>query len=153
MEYGLAIGVIYRSRPITVSEHYLTRRITKGAIAGFIGGAIAFILVVILIDMIGIPYMFHRIHFYPSHISAYALGVMWGSIFGALYAIFFDRIPRTGVMKGLYFGLILWIIANIRPALLMASHWGNHWVIAFTVIGIFIFSSYGLVLGVLYKKK
>ncbi|MCX6659978.1 MAG: hypothetical protein NTX81_06320 [Candidatus Bathyarchaeota archaeon] len=82
------------------------------------------------------------------------INIVWGIIFGYLYARFYDPIPGKGVMKGLYCGLLIWLVSNIRSVSIngllptiapwgISYLWCGFWAMVIT---------YGPVLGALYKK-
>ncbi len=81
------------------------------------------------------------------------LTVIFGAIFGAMYARFHDQIPGDGASKGLYFGLMIWLVKDIAagvyigvvdriPSITIGLIYG----------GFFMWIAYGPVLGTLYKK-
>jgi len=79
---------------------------------------------------------------------------------GFIYEKFYDSIPGKGIMKGLYFGLLVWLIKDVIAGTytiysgIMISGL-IEWVAAginLFVIGIYMWPIYGLVLGYLYKK-
>jgi hypothetical protein len=90
--------------------------------------------------------------------SIMVTNVIWGIIFGFLYERFYDLIPGKGVMKGFVYGLLIWLVSNIRSVSIMGLAlaypftvapwgitylWGGFWAVVV---------AYGPVLGVLYKK-
>ena len=93
------------------------------------------------------------IRWYASQIG---FNLVWGAIFGALYVKFQNQIPGKGISKGLVFGLLLWAIHGIYPAIFHLTivsppwvSWALGWMIGSFVVRVL---GYGLVLGVLYKK-
>jgi len=134
-----------------------SKSILTGAIAGFFAGIMFLIFGNILI----------RIGFITPPISAdiwyglytlvflagISLGVIWGIIFGVVYSILYDSIPGKGVMKGLYFGILIWIIKDIAAGSyigLMGS--GPNLALSLILVGFFMWIVYGPVLAYLYKK-
>jgi len=86
-----------------------------------------------------------------AHIS---LGLIWGSIFGLIYSRYYDSTPGKGVLKGLYFGLIIWLIKDVASGsysiLILQQAQTAKFLIYY---GFFMWIIYGLVLGYLYKKE
>jgi len=136
----------------------LKNPILAGVIAGIVMGPLMIIMGNITAIQIGFieppggkeiwgPSMFMLLGL--AHIS---LGVIWGSIFGAIYAFIYDIIPSKGVMKGLYFGLMIWLIKDIAAgsytALILVQF---QTAINLIYYGFFMWIIYGLVLGYLYK--
>ena len=79
--------------------------------------------------------------------------------FGFIYEKFYDSIPGKGIMRGLYFGLLIWCIKDVIAGTyciysgIMISGL-IEWVAAginLIVIGIYMWTIYGLILGYLYK--
>ena len=81
------------------------------------------------------------------------LAMILGAVFGAIYLKFYDLVPGKGVSKGLYFGLMIWLIKNIAggadEALLFLEIPSA---IRLIFVGFFLWVTYGFVLGALYKK-
>jgi hypothetical protein len=78
--------------------------------------------------------------------------IIFGAIFGAIYAKMYDCVWGTGIMKGVYAGLIIWLIKDIAagtfvyimgvPPITTSLIWN----------GFFMWVAWGLVIGYLYKK-
>jgi len=85
-------------------------------------------------------------------LAAISLGVIWGTIMGAIYARFYDRVPGKGILKGLYFGLLIWLIKDIMAGSYLAlTMLEIPSAIILIINGFFMWSAYGLMLGYLYK--
>jgi hypothetical protein len=83
------------------------------------------------------------------------LSIVFGAIFGALYSRFHDPIPGKGISKGIYFGLMIWLVKDIAagafvPLLSRRLDWTVS--IALIFVGFFEWIVYGSLLGALYKK-
>ena len=86
-------------------------------------------------------------------VTVIVLTVVFGAIFGAIYSKLCDSIPGEGVMKGLYFGLMIWLIHDISQSAFLAFVDKEITLAISTVFaGFFIWIVYGLVIGKLYKK-
>lgn len=83
-----------------------------------------------------------------------ALDIFWGMIGGAAYSYLHNMIPGKGVVKGLYFGLSIWVIKDIAAGSYLALTM-NEVNSAMLLIsgGFFMWIVYGPVLGYLYKKE
>lgn len=46
-----------------------------------------------------------------------AIGIIWGAIFGVIYPLFYDKIPGKGILKGLVYSLIIFVITHEMVAL------------------------------------
>jgi len=125
--------------------------VVAGAGAGVVGGIVGLVF-----GVIGSQMGLYRLSPLPITYlvsTAMVLIVIFGAIFGAIYVKFYDAIPGKGVSKGLYFGLMIWLINSIAPG----AHLGIHSMefniaIRLVFVYFFVWISYGPVLGVLYKK-
>ena len=122
-----------------------------GAVAGLISG--------IMCSFLGYVWVLLRIfEFSPGplidvFVSITLLTVIFGAIFGFIYARFYSLIPSEGFKKGLYFGLMIWFIKDIAAGSYV-TFVARQIAIGFDLIvgGLYMWIIYGLVLGVLYKK-
>ena len=159
--YGLSIGILYKffqgkyylnQKKLKISKHDIAMGIQSGAIAGLIGGMIITFAHIILWDPLFVSESLLDINFYISQFGSHAfMNMMWGAVFGILYAIFYSRIPGKIIFKGVAFAILIFFITSFRVAIgcLLYGNipsfigWGN---------GIFLFLVYGLLLGLLYRK-
>ncbi len=134
---------------------------------GIIGGAIAGIAVGIL-DLVvararsGIwePYCIARLgELYPPPLYGIMTATISGIVLGAIYSRLYPSIPGETVTKGVYYGLFVWIIAD------MAGFGLFVWIIQDIAYGPYIFSPfvyaiirlsmwlvYGAMLGAVFEK-
>jgi hypothetical protein len=80
------------------------------------------------------------------------LGMIWGVIFGIFHSILYDSIPGQDITKGLFYGMIIFLISCVRHIYLAMLYGFILFGIGATFIGLFTFLIYGLVLGYLYRK-
>ena len=135
----------------------------KGMIAGAISGVIMGILVTpiyVISILIGVSEILVSeavwdLSMYMLTISAHvSLGLIWGIIFGLLYSKYYESTPGKGVMKGLYFGLIIWIVKDLAAGSYTAFILQEGQTAKFLIYyGFFMWIIYGLILGMLYKKS
>jgi len=129
---------------------------SAGIIAGFVGGVVAFILIIIgNITGIWVPFegALNDVVFLTNQaVTHIGLNTIWGTIFGLIYSRFYDLIPGKGIWKGLYFGLLLFLIINISQASYLAAFGSFFWVIGNFYVAFPIRIIYGFVLGALYEK-
>jgi hypothetical protein len=78
--------------------------------------------------------------------------LIWGAIFGILFAFFYERVPGHNISKGLIFSMIIFSITNLPLAIHSIVYGIFAGFFAWT-FAIFAFIAYGLVLGYLYKPK
>jgi len=129
----------------------LKNAILAGAIAGLVSGIITAMIVIIgyslgLWGMMSIPSI-------ELVTNMLVLTIFFGVIFGAIYAKFYDSIPGKSAIKGLIFGLMIWLIKDIAAGAYVAFTMREFAVgINLIVGGSYMWIIYGLVLGYLYKK-
>ena len=122
--------------------------IYAGAIAGIVGGIVGVIF----------GYIGSAMKLFPvtdpltSPVGMIVLTIIFGAIFGRLYSKFRDPIPGSGPMKGINFGLMIWLIKDIAAGAYLAVTM-LHVVdaIALIFIGFFMWIAYGYVLERLRK--
>ena len=86
-------------------------------------------------------------------LALFSLSVIWGIFFGVIYGRFFDNIPSKGVMKGLVYGILVWIAKDVAAGSYAAMIFMAMYIsINLSIVGFFMWIVYGLVLGYLYKK-
>jgi hypothetical protein len=135
----------------------LKNYIIAGLIAGFVSGIVWFIFHISgLWDLFLVPPFFDPVDIQTLALIDIIQGSIWGIIFGAFYALFYDYIPAKGIKKGLYYGLIIWIIIFFRSTVIKTIHayvFKQH-IIPEAIASFFaICIAYGLLIGYLYKPK
>jgi hypothetical protein len=81
------------------------------------------------------------------------LGIIWGIIFSVIYSRISNCIPGKGVMKGVHFGLLIWVIKDIAAGSYTALiRMDVAWGIGLIVVGFFMWIVYGPLLWYLYEK-
>jgi hypothetical protein len=78
------------------------------------------------------------------------INVIWGVFLGSIYSKIYDLIPGKRISKSLLFGLICYLITNIRGTALNLFYWYILSAISYMVF-IFPWIAYALVLGFLYE--
>jgi len=170
LSYGLVLGSIYE---FLSSRYYVSEERPKivqydwkggifpGVIAGIfggIGGTLSWIIaynlraVINILDLVlevnlGVP-------FFISHLG-YMIGTtaLWGVLFGAIYAKVYNLVPGRGMIKGIYYALVLWLISNIHSVSFFMVYGNITQAKALTWVGFLIFIFFGIVIGALYKKE
>ena len=133
--------------------------LTAGAIAGIVTGIVSFALGPMLaqigiIEPLGGTWEIWDPSFYVVYALAFiSLALIWGTIFGLIYSRYYDSAPGKGVIKGLLFGLMIWLIKDVAAGSYVALMWVEISIsVALIIAGFFMWIVYGLVLGYLYKK-
>ena len=125
-----------------------------GAISGLIAGFVFLVVGEIAIRIglsMGLWDPWFRPFLMNNTLVNIPLLVSWGVVLGIIYSKVYSLIPRSGILKGLVYGLFLYLIVSIRietftiPYGLVLSAAG-HIFAAF-----FEWTAYGLSLGLLYK--
>jgi hypothetical protein len=135
--------------------HNMKNSILVGLIAGFFSA-----IVMIIFNYSGLweSLSIYRYSYLPVDIQISVsyeiiLGSIWGIIWGAFYSFFYDYIPGEGLKKGIIYGLMVYIIAILRPAQIYSSFGGFSWAVLYSFTSFFsIAITYGLLIGYLYKK-
>jgi len=170
--FGLVLSFLYESlhdkynvpkEKKRIIQYNMKSGILPGAIAGFIGGIPAFISVVIgnILNLMELSPEYETILDYlvdiPFLTSQFVvhsgMHMLWGVIFGAVFAKVYNLVPRKGAVKGLYYGLIVLLITGMRYSIYTLAY-GD--IIAFwqwVLPEICAFITFGLVLGYLYKPE
>jgi len=129
-----------------------------GAIAGIVCGIVETIMAPILVDLLKIleapggQEIWDLPMIMLALLASISLGLIWGSIFAMIYNLIYGVIPGRGVMKGLRFGLMIWLVKDIAAASYLATWLQIPLAKAFILYGSFMWIAYGLVLGALYRK-
>jgi hypothetical protein len=128
----------------------------NGIVAGVIAGIIAGIVGVLYSFVyLGLPLAALNDPWWAIQIG---INTIWGGLFGFMYQRFHDLIPGKGVVKGVAFGFILWLVHAIYPATFIMAFWAQvPELTAFgttMALGGFIVRviAYGISIGFLFKK-
>ena len=80
-------------------------------------------------------------------------GIIGGLILGAIFGLAVHRIPgRNDKVKGIAFGIILWLLFDVLFGFLSRSEYGNTYYVLTVIAGLVSVVIYGYVLGVLFGK-
>jgi len=128
--------------------------LSAGTVAGVVGGIVSN-LSIFALAAVG---LIQASPFNPPMIqwvsAQFLLNVFWGAIFGFVYEKVYNLVPGQGVMKGLYFSLIMWIFVNIYiyTFYVFSMAYPIQVIIGTMLVGLVVRIFYGPVLGALYKK-
>jgi hypothetical protein len=167
--FGLILAVLYGRWYTDEKQQIVTydmkSGIHPGAIAGFIGGVLAYFCAVFY------PYIGLYPPEYPGYLtdnnfmmiqfgSHVFIHLFWGVIFGAIFAKAYNIVPKKGIVKGFYYGLFIFFISTVQIAtydwaygLTFNSILYTTWGIQYIIFDIVVYPVYGVILGYLYKKK
>ena len=162
--YGLAIGILYefmsnRYHVIKdkrlIKTHPIMSGFFPGTIAGCIYGVMAFssnLLMGILGIWAWIPNYLADIEFLLNQLGTHVFfNLIWGGIFGMLFAFFYERIPDGKISKSLIFSMIIFSITSFRVGIYYLVYGSFPGFFGWVFFGFFAFIPYGLLLGYLYK--
>ncbi|MCW4032844.1 MAG: hypothetical protein NWF08_05575 [Candidatus Bathyarchaeota archaeon] len=135
-------------------QNNLKAVIIYGFIAGLIAGIVAAICYII-VTMIGLSWS--TFGEYPVvNIAEFniIMSPIWGIIYGILFSRFQGAIPGRGLMKGFYYGLVLFLFNGVRDV----TFWFAYAtpidvIISFLFITFFASIVYGTLLRALYKTE
>lgn len=170
--YGLVIGFLYEFLSV---RYYISEKKPKiivydmmsgvipGTIAGLISGAVSVFFTIIgpateLFDIPRAPTETTLDFLISLAGSELFINMLWGAVFGAIFAKVYNTVPKKGILKGLIYGSIVFLITSFKNGTLFISmgivgstptsiHFGL-WNI---LVGFFLFIAYGLAIGYLYK--
>jgi len=174
LSYGLVLGLLYEflsnmyyptKEKLKIKTYDMKGGIIPGAIAGIADGLASSASIVPghITGYWGLPIegqIISTIDFWMSQVGTHIhVNLIWGAVFGAIFAKVYNLVPGKRVLKGLYYGLIMFLITTflVGSWCILYPIFHNDWAIAtihvgtFWITGFFGFTALGLVLGYLYK--
>jgi len=161
--YGLLLGIFYKApkEKLKINKHEIMSGIIPGVITGLIYG-IAVEIMLVLSAYFGTTFGFMET--YPDYLTDFGFIIgQWGShmlinmilwgILGAWYAMFYDRIPGKGIVKGSIFGLVYYFFTSFRVGLLCLAYGSLSNALWAGLIAVDLFILGGLVLEGIYNKR
>ena len=134
----------------------------KGTLSGLIMGIALFIIGAVTARFIYGLQMVPDGKFEPEQINAWyfiwtklVIGIFFGIIFTWIYSIFYNYIRINRVLKGLLFGLLLWLVISlwdISHPLMYDKNFGDKDQLFWNIYTFGGFMVYGLSVGIIYKK-
>ena len=129
--------------------------IHPGAIAGLLGGVMVpityFVGVAVGFWPPAIPHP--DISFWLSQLGAHVLfNLIWGIVFGILFVRPYEIIPGKRMLKGIVYGLVIFLITSFRWAIHYLAYGDILDFQVWVTTGFLNFLVFGLVLGILYRK-
>ena len=171
--YGLVLGFFYESLHIRygltekepkIATYSMRGGIYPGAVAGILNGATAFLTIFLttVYDLyqktytVTIPGYLTNIDFLISQLQTHILlNMVWGIVIGVIYTQVYHVVPGKGVLKGLVFGIVYFLIHSGKAAFGFALY-GQMFTEMFVSLAYVGFLGDGIVnglaLGALYKK-
>ncbi|MCW4032908.1 MAG: hypothetical protein NWF08_05905 [Candidatus Bathyarchaeota archaeon] len=162
--YGSILSILYQNlcskykipkRAPKIKTYNVSRGIYLGAIAGLIGGVAAFLsrVGITITGLYPLP-----VELDPSSLfnvlAGYhiILNTIWAIVLGAIYTKVYNLVPGTGLIKGVFYGLIFFLVASFRMIpyftlwgdLVNGLGWGY--------VGFFNALYFGILIGILYRK-
>ena len=182
--YALVLGFLYeflRNKNYIIWEKKKIKKYSimsgamLGASLGIINGIVALVFITIYEHLIGwsiVPPEITEIAVIINRLMAHTfLHMLWGAIFGAVFATAYNVIPGKGITKGLYYAYMIFLISTVHQGALHLAYgfiqplgllvppsntevkeiwliFGKMWIF----VDIFVYAAYGLLLGKLFKK-
>jgi len=125
-----------------------------GAVSGLIAGIVFTIVSEIFHNMrlsIGLLEPWQRPFFENNTLVNIPLFIFWGIILGIIYSKVHSLILGKGVLKGLIYGLFLFVIITIKIETYLISYGYFLSTLGHLFWGFFVYIAYGLSLGFVYK--
>jgi len=161
--FGLVLGISYeflsrkfpaKKERIVAIKYNIKSGINPGAIAGLAQGFVVFIGQLLIFNKEIYPKYASDLTFLISQLGTHAFfNMAWGIVFGIFYVMFYDKVPRKGIMKGFIYSMIILFFTSFHAGIYALMH---GWLILgmqFIILPFFGFFSFGIVLGLLYKPK
>jgi hypothetical protein len=152
---GLVLGVLYRvpEKKLEISKRNKMWGVYSGIFASIVF-SIGVIMYYVLMTILGIREQPLDVEFVIFQQSAHiVINMFWYGIFGAFYVMSYDRIPGKNLMKGLYFGLIFWIITSFRIGVYLVSFGWFEWSLGWPAFAPDLYIVWGLMLDAFYNKR
>jgi len=128
------------------------------AIAGTVGGAICTIIgfSLALAGLVGIAEPIPMEDLPPMSVvvtSFILMELIAGTILGLFYTKLYMSIPGERVLKGVYYGLLIWFIKDLLSGMYMIGGFmATYMALTFILLGFPLWLIYGAVLGFTYEK-
>ena len=159
--FGLAFGISYeflsrkypaKKEKIVAIKYNIKSGIHPGAIAGLVQGISVFIGQLLIFNKELYPEYASDLAFLISQLGTHAFfNMAWGIVFGIFYVMFYNKVPRKGVMKGFIYSMIIFFFTSFHVGIYALTHGWLILGIQFIILPSFGFFSFGIVLGYLYK--
>jgi len=159
--YGLPLGFLYEGTQQPVKpEDTRKHKPIAGVVAGFVGALVVAVLTFIqlIMEMPDLVQLFNTPPLITNVVAInFILIFFWGIIFNIIFVLLYARMPGKNVMKGLYYGLILFLVVVIYNSTAVSLVYSNkpgafEALLMLTISFGLAFISYGIVLGYFYKK-
>jgi hypothetical protein len=128
----------------------------KGLVAGIITGILIIILEFLLMVIPGYSewYMvtFPQMMSPAGMITGPASSFIMGIIMGLIYAMINRSIPGKGLMKGINYGIMVWLLSSLMWPIMMMSFAPVYMWITELASGLIIYSIVGAVISFIYGK-
>lgn len=129
----------------------MKRGVLGGAIAGFVAAIVNLIVAFILgvAGFIGITEPIPTEELFSGVSTVTMMGAIFliGILYGVLYTCLSPVIPGEELIKGVYYGLMLWVMVDLVAATIMITGYGAiYMAVDFIVAGGIVWPIYGLVL-------
>jgi len=167
--FGLVFALIYKAplEKLKVEKYDIKSGVYSGVLTGFfftptiiVGYVIAAYFGMVLGFVEAIPDYLTDFGLIISQFGSHAvINMFWFGIYGAFYAMFYDRIPGKALVKGSIFGIIITLITSFRICIYWFSYgslaWANFWGFGDWLFdwGFWCYVFAGLLLEGFYKRR
>jgi len=147
--------VLYLDISINLQSDYVMKSWKIGAISGLIAGLVSSV-VFSIIAKIGASNGLWEEDWQPLIINSFEpnilLGIIFGAILGIIYARIYKVVPGKNILKGLCFGLIIYLIFIVRIDTFWIGY--NYWLNIFgdSISWPFTWIVYGIMLEIFYTN-
>lgn len=163
--YGITLGIFYeflynrgypKKKRLKIPKHNMTNGIHPGAIGGLSGGILLYVIGTVGFlaglwpNVVEDPDIYFIIFQFGTHVF---FNMIWGIIFGMLFVMFYKKIPKQGMSKGIVFGLTIYFITTFRASIeFIACGYDIGTSFLWITTSFIMMFTVGLVLGLLYRK-
>jgi len=165
VSYGLILGILYQTlltkyriskEKLKINTYDVSGGLLIGAIAGLTDGVVSSISDV-LGTRIGLfpatPIPITPIPYLAIIGQTLLINMIWGTILGVVFVNAYDLIPGKGILKGICFSLIFFLISSLRMAVYFGGFGDMIMAWSYGFVGFFGTGiAFGVALGYLYKK-
>jgi hypothetical protein len=127
-----------------------------GLAAGLVSGIVAYICHLIL-PSFGLLYPYYYEYFPGAPINNMALfyillSLIWGPIYGVIFSKAYAAIPGKNMLKGVCYGLVIFLFWGVRDATFWVPYGAGQFVISMLFVTFFASVAYGIMIGILYRR-
>ena len=119
-----------------------------GAVAGLVAGIASGLIAFISDNILAVIGLSSGMVYFNELI----VNLIWGLIFGVIFSRTYNMIPGKGILKGLCYGLLVFLFTAFRESIWIAAYASVFFAISVALAYFFASIVFGIVLGILYDE-